>query len=147
MTGAQPEIRQAQAWVLVASLLGVTFAVLGSADQWMILKDGSERCPAQFPKWFGCVLANHQTLSGSLISAGGALFAAWIAWHAIMAQIESDRAIARLAERAYVTGGPGARLVDEKTKNQIGIMSTDTGKTAAFTKRVFWGFAKRKIGP
>ena len=65
------------------------FAVLAAADAWMIIKDGSQRCGAQFPKWLGCVVANHESLSGSLIAAGGALFAAWVAWHAVRDQIDS----------------------------------------------------------
>ena len=64
MTVALRGLRQRQAWVLVAVLLGVTFGVLAIADAWMILKDGAEKCPAQFPKWIGCVLANHETLWG-----------------------------------------------------------------------------------
>jgi hypothetical protein len=149
MSEAQPWRRQFQACAAFALLVGVIFVVLAITDQWMILKDGSERCTAQFPKWIGCVLANHETLSGSLIAAAGALFAAWIAWRAIMAQIESDRVIARIAERAYVTGGPGARLIDEGTKKHTGIMSTgmNTGKTPAFTKRVSWGVCKKEDWP
>jgi hypothetical protein len=50
-----------------------------SSDAWMIIKDGPQKCAAQFPKWLGCVVANHESLSGSLITGGGALFAAWVA--------------------------------------------------------------------
>jgi hypothetical protein len=48
-----------------------------------------------------------------------------------------------------VTGGPGARLIDEKTGNHIGIMSTgmNTGKTPAFTKKVFSGVCKKEDWP
>jgi hypothetical protein len=75
--------------VLLALIIFVSLAVLAAADAWMIIKDGAQRCGVQFPKWFGCVVANHESLSGSLITAGGALFAAWVAWHAVMDQIDS----------------------------------------------------------
>src|SRR5262245_23463138 len=93
--------RWRQAWPPVALIFGV-FVALAIADAGM----GAEKCPAQFPKWIACVVASHETLIG----VGGALVAAWIAWRSIMAQIESDRAIAHQADRAYVIGGPGGRM-------------------------------------
>jgi hypothetical protein len=144
MAKIRPTWRSPQTLAFVVVLFVVSFAILGLIDSHMITPHG-QRCPYQFPtKWFGCVLANHESISGGLVGAAGALLAAWFAWHAIMAQIESDRAIARIAERAYVTGGPGARINDEN-KNQIGIISTgmNTGKTPAFTKRVYWGVCKK----
>jgi hypothetical protein len=82
-------------------------------------------------------------LSGALIGAGGALLAAFIAWRAVMDQIESDRELARNSDRAIVTGGPGARNVDRQHVH-IGIVSTamNTGKTPAFTKEIYWGACK-----
>ena len=61
--------------MLLALIILVSLAVLAAADAWMIIKDDAERCGAQFPKWLGCLVANHESLSGSLITAGGALFA------------------------------------------------------------------------
>jgi hypothetical protein len=125
----------------VAMILFVVglFAILAITDQWMISKT-IETCPAQFPKWIGCVLANHENLSGSLITAGGALFAAWIAWHAVMDQIESDKAMARNAERPIVHGGPGWRRRDAHGRDE-GIIFTgqNTGKTTAFPNEIYWG--------
>lgn len=47
---------------------------------------------AQFPKWFGCVIATHEALAGGLIGAGGVLFAAWLAWSAVREQIDLQKA-------------------------------------------------------
>lgn len=54
----------------------------------MIVSTTTQQCVAAFPKWLGCVLANHENLSGGLIGAGGALFAGWLAWSAVWAQID-----------------------------------------------------------
>jgi hypothetical protein len=75
---------------LLALIFILSLAVLASADAWMIIKEGgAQRCVAQFPKWLGCVVANHESLTGSLITAGGAIFAAWVAWNAVKDQIDS----------------------------------------------------------
>jgi hypothetical protein len=60
-----------------------------------------------------------------------------------MAQIKSDRDIARDSNRAFVTGGPGHRKVEGD--RQIGIISTamNAGKTPAFPKGVYWGACKK----
>ena len=52
--------------------------------------------------------------------------------------------VARNSERAFVTGGPGARMLDKQRQKEIGIVSTamNTGKAPAFTKKVFWGVCK-----
>ena len=123
------------------------FFILWAEDASMIAST-EKQCSYKFPMWFGCVLANHETLAGSLIAAGGALFAAWIAWRAVRNQIQADRDIARKADRAYVIGGPGARQFDDD-KNEIGIVSTamNTGKTPGSRKEFVGGFAARMIGP
>ena len=104
------------------------------------------------------LLANHESVAGGIVGAAGALLAAWFAWHAITAQIDSIRppswlrsnyrTIARNADRAYVTGGPGARMIDENN-NHIGIISTgmNTGTTPAFPKEVYWGICKKDDWP
>jgi hypothetical protein len=96
-----PRGRWREGAVLLALIILVSLAVLVAADASMI-KDGAQRCGAIFPKWLGCVVANHEDLSGSLIAAGGALFAAWVAWHAVMDQIESDKELARDGVRPLV---------------------------------------------
>jgi hypothetical protein len=63
-----------------------TFSVLALA-QW----GSGSSCHWQFPKWFGCVLRDHDSLAAGLIGAAGALFAAWIAWTAVQRQINADR--------------------------------------------------------
>lgn len=57
----------------------------------MLTIDTARRCPLQFPKWFGCALANHEGLAGGLIGAGGALFAGWLAWNAALRQIAAGQ--------------------------------------------------------
>jgi len=87
-----------QATMLGVLLLATLFLVLAGADLGMVVGSTSQSCALQFPRWFGCVLANHEGLSGGLIGGGGALFAAWTAWSAVMRQIQSDRKMATLKE-------------------------------------------------
>jgi hypothetical protein len=76
-----------------------------------------------FQEWLGCSLATHEDLAGALIGGASALFAAWIAWHAVMRQInvETDQAYDALR----VELGPIIdmldlywRVVDSSIKNQ-----------------------------
>jgi hypothetical protein len=143
---------------MIPVFFAFSYFILWAADARMVTGEAA-KCPWQFPKWFGCVLANHESLAGSLIAVGGGLLAALIAWRGIMdqiasnrssieSQIKSDREIARIADRAYVIGGPGARWFDDD-KNEIGIVSTamNTGKTPAFPKKVYWGICKKDDWP
>jgi hypothetical protein len=82
-----------QFFVLLFGLPLFTFLVLALA-QW----GSGSSCHWQFPKWFGCVLGDHDSLAAGLIGAAGALFAAWIAWTAVQHQINADRERA-LADR------------------------------------------------
>jgi hypothetical protein len=68
-------------FVILASVAGI----LAGADA-----GASSHCPAQFPKWLGCVLDVHEGLAAGSIGAGGALFAGWLAWAAVRKQIRSD---------------------------------------------------------
>jgi hypothetical protein len=141
MARAQATPRKIQASVFIGIGLAVTFGILAIADVGMIPKSGAEKCPAQFPKWIGCVLANHETLSGALIGATGALLAAWFAWHAVMTQIE----LARNADRPIVHGGRGWRTRDQNNRD-IGMIFTgqNTGKTPARSQN---GPPSAKTGP
>jgi len=67
-----------------AAILLVT-GILLMAETWMNVGPNlPSRCLLQFPKWFGCALANHENLAGGLIGASGTIFAGWIAWRAAM---------------------------------------------------------------
>jgi hypothetical protein len=46
---------------------------------------------AQWPKWIGCAMATHENLAGGLLGAAGTIFAAYIAWSAVQAQIMAER--------------------------------------------------------
>ena len=78
----------------------------------------AERCPYQFPKWVGCALANHESLSGKFDCRCWRLFAAFVAWQAVMRQI-IHKELARNDRRPIVHGGPGGRkkypMIDTKT--------------------------------
>jgi hypothetical protein len=65
---------QSRRLAVAALFFVVLFLILAGVDAGMIASH-AEKCPYQFPKWFGCVLANHETLFGGV----GALFAAWVA--------------------------------------------------------------------
>src|SRR5262249_20471907 len=75
-----------QGTILVLFFGLFTFLVLALA-QW----GSGSSCGWQFPKWFGCVLQDHESLAAGLIGAAGALFAAWIAWTAVQRQLEEQQ--------------------------------------------------------
>jgi hypothetical protein len=78
--------RKAQFVVVVFGLSLFIFLALALAQT-----GSGSSCHWAFPKWFGCVMAIHETLAGGLIGAAGALLAAWIAWTAVQEQINSER--------------------------------------------------------
>jgi hypothetical protein len=81
--------RKGQFVAVAAGLSLFIFSVLALAQ---VGNGGS--CHWAFPKWFGCVIATHETLAGGLIGAAGVLLAAWIAWTAVQQQINSERELA-----------------------------------------------------
>jgi hypothetical protein len=64
-------------------------------------------CHWAFPRWFGCVLAAHETLAGGLIGAAGVIIGAWIAWMAVQQQINAER------ERTTADRAEAERLLSE----------------------------------
>jgi hypothetical protein len=81
-------------------------------------------CGWQFPKWFGCVLHDHESLAAGLIGAAGALFAAWIAWTAVQLQLEEQQRQARIVESAYISGGGARKFTPSKRAKEAGSTST-----------------------
>jgi hypothetical protein len=63
------------------------FSILLFANLWQPPARG---CPWVFPKILTCVLTQYEGLAGGVVGAGGAIFAAWIAWMAVQAQIRRD---------------------------------------------------------
>ena len=49
------------------------------------------QCPWVFPKILSCLLSARETLFAGLTAAGGALFAAWLAFDAVQEQIREER--------------------------------------------------------
>jgi hypothetical protein len=72
------------------SLLALVFALLAGAEFAMI-PTSNGYCELKFPKWLGCVVANHENLAGGLIGAAGTLFAGWLAWTAVQTQMTDAR--------------------------------------------------------
>jgi hypothetical protein len=70
--------------------LGIALAVLGYFVL-ALAEVGSESCHWIFPRWFGCVLTEHEGLAAGLIATGGALIAGWLAWTAVQYQIAAER--------------------------------------------------------
>ena len=96
-------------WITASALclllVATTIALLAFTTAWTPL--GSPRCftdiaHSQFPKWLGCAIATHETLAGSLIAAGGALFAAWLAFVGLQDQIGLARKNEREAKRLAI---------------------------------------------
>ena len=89
-------------FLVLFGLLVLVFLVLALA-QW----GSGSSCRWQFPKWFGCVLHDHDSLAAGLIGAAGALFAAWIAWTTVQRQLAEQQRQAKIVERVYISGGGG----------------------------------------
>jgi hypothetical protein len=81
--------------ILVFLVLALVQAGSGSSCRWA------------FPKWFGCVLAAHESLAGGLIGLAGVLLGAWVAWSAVQQQISADR------ERAIADREEAERLLSQ----------------------------------
>jgi hypothetical protein len=52
----------------------------------------SKSCAWAFPKIFSCLLTLRETLVAGLMAAGGALFAAWLAWTTVTRQLDLESA-------------------------------------------------------
>jgi len=123
------------------------FLVLAFA-QW----GSGSSCGWQFPKWFGCVLHDEDSLAAGLIGAAGALFAAWIAWTTVQRQLEEQQRQARIAERAYISGGGGRgflRTEKDATGEYIYVPTgrfqfhvSNYGKTPGRVFKLGWGFCE-----
>jgi hypothetical protein len=155
-------LTRSERWWQGAKLLALIilgfFAVLAAADASMILKDGAQRCGVQFPKWLGCVVANHESLSGSLLTAGGALFAAWVAWNAVRDQIDSTiRPLANIMVGDYekhvfvkvVNNGAGSMIIKSITINNSP-QPLNIALSEALPKDIRWrhftsGYAVRSV--
>jgi hypothetical protein len=94
-------------WITASALclllVATTIALLAFTTAWT----PAPRCftdiaHSQFPKWLGCAIATHETLAGSLIAAGGALFAAWLAFVGLQDQIGLARKNEREAKRLAI---------------------------------------------
>jgi hypothetical protein len=94
--------RATQFLFLLFGLLLFVFLALALAQA-----GSGSSCRWAFPKWFGCVMATHETLAGSLIGAAGVLLGAWIAWTAVQLQINADR------ERAVADREEAERVLSE----------------------------------
>jgi hypothetical protein len=74
--------------------------------------------------WLGCLLAEHESLAGGLIGAGGALFAGWLAWSAIREQIDLERASNEPEVVAYL-------IPDKRHINILHLVVANVGRGTA----------------
>jgi hypothetical protein len=88
--------RSVQGSLIGAAIVGAVLGLMAITQAWA---PQGNACPLQFPKIIGCVLSVHESLAAGLLAAGGALFAAWIAWVAVQRQIDAGRDLARAGER------------------------------------------------
>ena len=79
--------RKSQGVLVVACVVVGISLVLGSAVIWGPRHD----CALQFPNIIGCAFGSYENLSGGLIAASGALFAAWLAWSAVTDQSRLEK--------------------------------------------------------
>src|SRR5438034_5636665 len=81
--------------LIVAFIIAVLILAQAGVDD-VHLAAGSKRCAqsiwqSQWPRWLGCAMAQHESLAGGLLGAGGVLFAAWLAYSGIQEQIRAER--------------------------------------------------------
>lgn len=91
-----------KAIIAALALIILVFGILAGAELAMN-PTSTGYCELKFPKWFGCVIANHENLAGGLIGAAGTLFAGWLAWTAVQTQMADARDRAE-ADRKEVEG-------------------------------------------
>jgi hypothetical protein len=121
--------RRAFQGMLLASII-LTFIVLALALAQMGVTQEARLCApsgfwkAQFLKWIGCMMAEHENLAGGLIAAGGALFAGWLAWSAVREQIDLERASTEPEVVAYL-------LPDRRHINFLHLVVANVGRGAA----------------
>jgi hypothetical protein len=84
--------------LLLLLLTAIVYLALAGAEVGMLLNNNASHCDLKFPKWFGCVLANHENLAGGLIGAFGTILAGLGAWVAVQNQIAADREIANRSD-------------------------------------------------
>ena len=77
--------------VTIAVVLStIVVSLLAFAHAWAANTTEASRCfthffsDTQWPKWIGCALSAHENLAGGLIGSAGTIFAAWLAWRAIV---------------------------------------------------------------
>lgn len=99
---------------LILALIGLLaiYAVLALAE---VGVSQENLCQLKFPKWFGCVLAKHESLAGGLIGATGTILAGLIAWTAVSRQIANEKALqTRREEETY-------QVIQAKLRPHIGM--------------------------
>lgn len=77
--------RCAQGIILLLAVVASTVVVLAGALAW-----GPHHCAWAFPKVLGCALGSYEALAGGMIAGGAAVFAGWLAWSGVQAQIEAE---------------------------------------------------------
>lgn len=77
--------RWQQGLIVIIASVSATVAVLAIALAW-----GPHRCEVAFPMVVGCAIGSYESLAGGLIASVAALFAGWLAWNAVQAQIEAE---------------------------------------------------------
>lgn len=80
------KLRQ-NAYSVVGMILLIIVTILAIAN----VRPVQNQCAWQFPKILSCLLSARETLAAGLIGAGGAIFAAWLAWSAVREQIAADK--------------------------------------------------------
>ena len=119
--------RWLQGLAIIAAILVVIFLVLLLTQEGV--PDVAKRCAtsiwkAEFPRWLGCAMSQHENLAGGLIAAGGALFAGWLAWSAVREQIAVEQASTEPEVVAYL-------IPDRRHINILHIVVANVGRGAA----------------
>ena len=70
----------------LALIWASVYAILLFANLW---QPADEQCAWVFPRIATCLLTKHDGLAGGVIGAGGTIFAGWLAWTVVQAQISS----------------------------------------------------------
>lgn len=88
------EMKRRIAWAVAIALF---IGMLTFVDFTAPIEEAKRCAPSvlktQWPRYIGCAISAHENLAAGLIGVAGALFAAWLAFTAVMKQIAAERNI------------------------------------------------------
>ncbi len=89
----RPTVRRRIIWAALIGvvLIATAISLLIYADTFDLGEHAGRCATSQWWAYIGCAMAAHEDLAAGLFGGAGALFAAWLAWEAVQAQLGEER--------------------------------------------------------